>query len=81
MTFFGGTIACAHCIVNAFCTQKKNPKAHYKCISVTVHVVKFQPKNKTTNYFFEEVALSTSQKYWMFMRPLVVLYSRFQTTS
>jgi hypothetical protein len=64
MTFFGGTIACAHCIVNALCTRKQNktkPKAHYKCISVMVHVVKFQPKNKATSYFFEEAALNVGQ--------------------
>jgi len=60
MTFFGDTISCAHCIVNALCTRKQKnkkqnktkPKAHYKCISVMVHVIKFQPKNKTTILFF-----------------------------
>jgi hypothetical protein len=72
MTFFGGTIACAHCIVNDLCTRKQKkktkqsktkPKAHYKCISVMVHVIKFQPTNKTTNFiYFEEAALSNGKK-------------------
>ncbi len=26
MTFFGGTIACAHCIVNVLCTKKQKIK-------------------------------------------------------
>jgi hypothetical protein len=88
MTFFGGTIACTHCIVNGLCTRKQEktkqnktkPKAHYNCISVMVHVIKFQPKNKTTKFFFEEAALSAGQKYWTF-EAISYPYFRSQTRS
>jgi hypothetical protein len=63
MTFLVAQLHVPIAFVNALYTkkqiEKKNqkPKTHYKCISVMVHVVKFQPKNKTTKFVFLKVIL------------------------